>query len=244
MAIFPLIEAEPIVQVGDKTRINAVKSFVSKDEPAITKVEIEPESGSGFIDVTGIAPISAKNWFLDWAYATDGVKTITLQITTALLPTPVVATFTKTITILTEADDKLWSDDSDLISIEPDILDWIRPGRATYKDYHRAAQKRILEWFDNIKVWNKDGEVFTKDDITLAIAYEDLKRISTYWSAELIYGGITNKPDDVFSKAEGDMRKQRKELQSDRSRIRADYNKDGAQSKGEEYHIRSIRLTR
>ena len=244
MAIFPLIESEPTVQVSDKTRISAVKSFISKDEPAITKVEIEPEAGSGYIDITGTAPINAKNWFLDWAYATAGSKVVSLRITTALLPTPVVATFTKTITIITEADDKLWSEDADLVSIEPDILNWVRPGRATYKDYHRAAQKRILEWFDNIKVWDKNGEAFTKDDITLAIAQEDLKRISTYWALELIYGGITNEPDDVFSKNEQSARKQRKELQSDRSRIRVDYNKDGAQTKDEQYQMRAMRLYR
>jgi hypothetical protein len=168
------------------------------------------------------------------------VKVISLKITTGGAP----VIFTKTITIITEANDKLWSEDADLVSIEPDILNWVRPGRATYKDYHRAAQKRILEWFDNIKVWDKNGEAFTKDDVTLAIAQEDLKRISTYWALELIYGGITNKPDDVFSKNEQSARKQRKELQADRSRIRADYNKDGIQDKGEQYQMRSVRLHR
>lgn len=240
MAIFPLVECEPTVQVFDKTRLSAVKSFVSKDETAITKVEVETEAGAGFIDITGAAPINAKNWYLDWMYSTDGVKVISLKITTSGAP----VIFTKTITIITEANDKLWSEDADLVSIEPDILNWVRPGRATYKDYHRAAQKRILEWFDNIKVWDKNGAAFTKDDITLAIAQEDLKRISTYWALELIYGGITNKPDDVFSKNEQSARKQRKELQADRSRIRADYNKDGIQDKGEQYQMRSMRLHR
>jgi hypothetical protein len=59
--IFPLVESEPIVQVSDKTRLSAVKSFKSNDEPAISLVEIEPESGSGFINVTG-SPINSKNW--------------------------------------------------------------------------------------------------------------------------------------------------------------------------------------
>ena len=60
MAIFPHIELEDIVQVNDRTRLSAIKSFVSKDEAAVTLVEIEPESGSGFIDVTGA---KQADWF-------------------------------------------------------------------------------------------------------------------------------------------------------------------------------------
>lgn len=238
--IFPLIEAEPIVQVNDKTRINAAKSFISKDETAVTLVEIEPEAGSGFITVTGAAPINPKNWYLDWAYATDGVKVATLRITTSGVP----VTFTKSITVITEAADKLWSNDSDLQVLEPDIMSWVRPGRSSYLDYHRMAQVRILEWLDNLKVWDINGAKFTKDNIDIAIAYDDLKRIATYWALELIYSGLSNKPDDVFSKNASDAKKTRKELCGDRSRIRVDYNKDGTTTANEVYQMKSMRLTR
>lgn len=239
MAIFPLIETEPIIQVNDKTRITAVKSFISKDEAAITLVEIEPEAGNGYVDVTG-SPILSKNWYLDWAYATAGTKTISLRITTDGAP----VLFTKTLTVISAADDKLWSADSDLQILEPDIMSWVRQGRASYLDFHRTAQKRILEWFDNIKVWNKDGQPFTKNDITIAIADEDLKRISIYWTLELIFNGLSNKPDDVFASKELAYRKSRKELQADRSRIRVDYNLNGTIENTEQYMMRSIRLTR
>ena len=53
MAIFPNAELEEVVQVDDKTRLDARKSFVSKDEADVTLIEVEPEAGSGFIDVTG-----------------------------------------------------------------------------------------------------------------------------------------------------------------------------------------------
>jgi len=239
MAIFPLVETEPLVQANDKTRLSAVKSFISKDEAAITLVEIEPEAGNGYIDVSGL-PILAKNWFLDWSYATAGAKVVSLRITTDGAP----VVFTKTLTIISAADDKLWSADSDLQILEPDIMSWVRQGRASFLDYHRTAQKRILEWFDNIKVWNKDGQPFTKNDITIAIADEDLKRISIYWTLELIFGGLSNKPDDVFAAKESSYRKSRKELQADRSRIRVDYNLDGTIENTEQYQMRSIRLTR
>lgn len=238
--IFPLVEAEPIVQVLDKTRISAVKTFISKDEAAITLVEIEPEASAGFIAVTGSAPINSKNWFLDWAYATSGTKTITLRVTTNATP----VTFTKTISVIAEADDKLWSNDSDLQVMEPDILGWVKQGRATFKDYHRMSQTRILEWLDNLKVWNIDGERFTKDTIDLAIALDDLKRISTYWCLELIFDGLYNKTDDVFKQKADAYRKTRRELCADRSRIRVDYDKSGTVDKGEEFKMREVRLYR
>lgn len=238
--IFPLIETEPIVQVNDKTRINCVKSYVSKDEAAVTLVEVEPHTGDGFIAITGSTPINSKNWYLDWSYPTAGTKTITLRITTDGAP----VTFTKSVTIVTEAADKLWSSDADLITHEPDIMNWVRPGRASFLDFHRMAQTRILEWLDNLKVWNKDGEKFTKDDIDLAIAYDDLKRISSYWALELIFGGLSNKTDDVFNEKMKQYRNSRRELCGDRSRIRADYNKDAATSSTEQFQIKQIRLTR
>lgn len=237
--IFPLIETEPIVQENDKTRLSAVKSFKSNDEAAITLVEIEPEASAGFIPVTG-SPINSKNWYLDWAYATAGTKVATVRITTDGAP----VTLSKSLVVVTAAVDKLWSDDSDIQIHEPDILNWVKPGRASFKDYHRMAQKRILEWLDNLKIWDKNGKAFTKDDIDVVLAAEDLKRISSYWTLELIFGGLSNKPDDVFAVKEKAYRAARKELQGDRSRIRADWNKDTVQSDFEQFQIKSMRLYR
>lgn len=236
--IFPLLETEPIVQIGDKTRISASKTFTA-DEAAISLVEIEPEVGVGFIDVSG-SPVLAKNWVLDWAYATGGTKAITLRVTTDGAPT----TFSKTVSVLTSAEDNLWSNDSDLIIHEPDIMKWVKSGRASFLDYHRMAQTRILEWLDNLKLWNKDGAAFTKADITQAIAVEDLKRISTYWALELIFAGISNKTDDVFFQKQKTYGSLRKDLQGERSRIRADFNQDGEIDDFEQVNIKSMRLYR
>ncbi len=236
--IFPLLETEPIVQVLDKTRISASKTFTA-DETAITLVEIEPEVGAGFIDVSG-SPVLSKNWVLDWAYATAGVKSIALRVTTDGAPT----TFNKIITVLTAAEDNLWSNDADLIIHEPDIMKWVKSGRASFLDYHRMAQTRILEWLDNLKLWNKDGVAFTKEDITQAVAVEDLKRISTYWALELIFAGISNKTDDVFFQKQRSYGALRKDLQGERSRIRADFDQDGVIEDFEQVNIKSMRLYR
>lgn len=238
--IFPLIEAEPIVQVGDKTRISGVKTFKSIDESAITKVEIEPETGAGFIDVSGAAPLNSKNWFLDWSYSTDGNKTATIRVTTNGAP----STLTKTIVVISAENDKLWSDDSDLIVHEPDIMGWTKPGRSSFINYHRMAQKRILEWLDNLKVWDKNGNPITKNDIDSVMAAEDLKRISMYWTLELIFGGLSNKTDDVFSAKEKQYRAMRKETQGDRSRIRYDWNKNSVVENFEQVRLGAIRMRR
>lgn len=238
--IFPLIETESIVQVNDKTRLSGVKCFVSKDEVALTAVSIEPEAGAGFISVYGVAPINSKNWFLDWSYATDGAKTVTIKVNNGGAD----VTLSKTINIISAVDDKLWSSDDDLMQYEPDIMQWVRIGRSSFLDYHRLSQKRILEWFDNIKVWDKDGKPFTKDDVDQVMAVEDLKRISVYWVLEMIFGGLSNKPDDTFAQKEKNYRASRKEVQADRSRIRIDFDKDGTVEDGEKYQMRSIRLTR
>lgn len=236
--IFPLLETEPIVQIGDKTRISASKTFTS-DEPAITLVQIEPEVGAGFINVSG-SPVLAKNWVLDWAYATSGTKAITLRVTTNGAPT----VFSKTISVVTVAADNLWSNDADLIIHEPDIMKWVKSGRASFLDYHRMAQTRILEWLDNLKLWNQDGYAFTKEDITQAVAVEDLKRISTYWVLELIFAGISNKTDDVFFQKQKTYGALRKDLQGERSRIRADFNQDGIIEDFEQVNIKAMRLYR
>jgi hypothetical protein len=82
MAIFGVLESDPIVQVSDKIRLKADRSFVSKDEAAITLVEIEPVAGNGFIDVTGS---SSSDWYLDWSYSTDGTAVTSLRITRMVL---------------------------------------------------------------------------------------------------------------------------------------------------------------
>ena len=86
MAIFGVLDFDPVVQVNDKIRLKAIRSFVSKDEAAITLVEIEPVAGNGFIDVTDADP---NELFLDWSYATDGTAVVSLRITTDGAPVTV-----------------------------------------------------------------------------------------------------------------------------------------------------------
>jgi hypothetical protein len=234
MAIFGNIELESMVQVNDKTRINCSKSFVSKDNAAVTLVRIKPESTGSFITVSG-SPVLAKDFFLDWEYATSGTKTVTLEITAGVLQT-----FTKTIEVVSASSDSLYSSDSDLTAIEPDILKWIPSGRNSFLNVHRAAQGLILDWLDSIRVWRNDGTKLTKADLKLT---DDLKQLSIYTTLELIFMGISNKVDDVFLAKAREYRVKSLDVKN-RGRIQADFNGNGTLEKEDAYDMKSFRIYR
>ncbi len=65
MAIFKVLEFEEAVQVSDKTRLNASKSYVSKGTAAITAVTIKPGADATALSVFAT---TQADWFLDWQY--------------------------------------------------------------------------------------------------------------------------------------------------------------------------------
>lgn len=221
MSIFPNLELEDIIQLNDKTRLNATKSFVSRGSAAITKVEIEPETSAGYTDVYNA---DQRLWYLDWQYSSAGTKTVSCKVTASTN-----TTITKTIVAVSSATDSLWSADSDLISYEPEILKYVPAGRNTFLNIHRKAQNLILDWLDEQRVWDQDGARLTKASI---IQTEDLKRMSCTKTLELIFEGISNKPDDVFDK-KAKSYKDKFDVASERGRIRFDFNNDATQSTSE-----------
>ncbi|HNC40331.1 MAG TPA: hypothetical protein PK522_00955 [Nitrosomonas sp.] len=233
MAIFGNIELEDIVQVNDKTRLNCVKSFVSKDEAAISLVRIKPEASGSFIQV---GTTNQKEYYLDWEYSTPGNKTVTLEITT----NETAQTFTKNIMVVNAASDKLLSCDANLIAIEPDILKWVPIGRNSFLNVHRKALDLILDWLDSIRVWRDDGTKLTKEDISYT---DDLNKLSTYITLELIFMGISNKVDDVFLNKAREYRNKAQEMKN-RGRIQADLNGDQELDKAENVDMRSFDLVR
>lgn len=189
MAIFPYLEVEPILQVNDKTRLSAVKSFISKDEAAITVVKIKPSTTDSYVTVTGT---SSADWYLDWQYSAEGAKTVTLEITTNSTP----VTITETITVVTSATDALYSNDQQLITHESDILKYVRLGRNTFKDVHRLAQTIILEWLDEQGYVDIYNDKFTKADI----ASDEVTHWSKYIALRLIFDSMSNEVEDIFYK--------------------------------------------
>lgn len=67
MAIFPILEFEKSLQVLDKTRLLAEKSFVSKGSTAITTLTVTPGADASAISVFDA---DTKNRYLDWIFKT------------------------------------------------------------------------------------------------------------------------------------------------------------------------------
>lgn len=190
MPIFPILELETTVQVNDKTRIDGSKSFISKGEAAVTLVRIKPETSGSFITVTGT---TYKDWYLDWQFSTDGNKTVTIEITTDGSP----VTVTKTLSVVTEASDKLFSTDDDLVGHESDILKYVRAGRATFKDKHRVAQDLIMKWLDEHRYTDSNGNRLTK---AVILDIEEVRSWSKFLTLQIIFSSLSNAIDDIFAK--------------------------------------------
>jgi len=186
--IFPVIEVEPVVQVGDKTRISAVKSFASGEASPITLVRIRPVSSGDWFTVTGD---DYRDWYLDWAYSAAAEVAPQVEITTNGSPVVV----SGAINVVTAATDNLFSTDSDLQLHETDILKWVADGRSSFKDIHRRAQKVILQWLDREGYISYNRTPFTAADVS---NIEEVNAWATYTALRIIFEGISNASDDVF----------------------------------------------
>lgn len=212
--IFIQAQLEEKVQVDDKTRIDVSKTFISPDEAAITLVEIEPEAAAGYIAVTG-------NNYLDWSYETAGEKVVTARVTTDGAATSKALS----ITVVSEETEKLFSNDKDIVSHEVDIYRFLRPGRSSFLDFHRVAQKMILDDLDQRGLTDTSGNKLTASDI---FDLDEVCEWSKYLALHLIFTSVQSEVDDVYAiKAQSYMNMALK--QSSRATLRLDTNQDGIQ---------------
>lgn len=202
---------EKVIQLGDKTRLDFSATFLSPDEAEISEVTITPESSGSAVDVT-------SDKYLDWAYLTEGEKTVTVSVTTDGVAT----TKDFTILALTESEDKLFSNDQDIISHEVDIYRFLRPGRSSFLDFHRVAQKMILDDLDQKGLTDNQGNKLTKEDI---YDIEEVKEWSKYLSLSLIYRSVQSEVGDVYDE-KAQMYKNMAASNSKRATIRLDLNHD------------------
>jgi len=70
MSIFAILDFEPEIQVNDKTRLNAGKSFASKAVHEINTLTVKPELSGSAIDIYAAGP---ADWYLDWSYADTSI---------------------------------------------------------------------------------------------------------------------------------------------------------------------------
>lgn len=229
MANFPLINVEPVVQVGEKIRIDCTKCFVSRGGSAITEITVVPE--------VGVTPISVFNsnsslWYLDWVYLTAGTKAITVAMTATTTTSA-----STSISCVTVASDLLFSSDNNLKSIENDIMKWLPDGKSTWASSHRKAQEIILN-----TIYKSNVLYFDMTKITKA-AFIDISEV-TEWSAYLtlsiIYNSLSNAVDDVFG-----LKSKMYEQKATAARVEAfnrlslDYNKDASLSTYEVANLNS-----
>lgn len=92
--------------------------------------------------------------------------------------------------------DKLFCSDADLAQFEPDIRRWVAPGRNSFLNVHRQAQKHILEWLDRQGYQTILQVKFKKNDL---IDIEEFKEWARFCALRIIYEGIKNANDDVWS---------------------------------------------
>lgn len=238
MSIFGNLRFDPIVQINEKTRLDASSSFINQDEMPITLVRIEAESAAGFIDVSALGVNPATDWFLDWGYATAGTKTVSLEITTDGAPS--VSTYSVEVVLV--ADDALFANDDDLQKFEPDILKWLPTGRYTWNFIHRKVQEKILTEIYKNRIFADDG---TKLEKTEVLDTSEVREWATFSALSMIFKGIQNASDDVFNQKSKDYDKKSNEFQQYSMNVLAlDYNKDGNLSTSEKMDFRSGRLVR
>lgn len=205
---------EELVQVDDKTRIDVTTSFVSGD--GITDIEIEPEAGEGFISVYNL---DQSKWLLDWQYSTDGVKVISVRATDGT--NTITQTFS--ISVISEEDDNLYSNDSQVFSIESELKRYLPLGKSSYNYLHREAQSRILAYLDRKRIWNDDGDAYTKDQLNLT---GELNKWSLYETIYIIYSDLFISVGDKFAEKMNQYKALRN-IERDRAAIRIDKNNSG-----------------
>lgn len=217
--IFPSLEVEPIVQVNDRTRLNASKSFATPDAGSISKVEIDPGTGS-FLDITPTDPTDSSLYHLDYAFATAGTKTIQCRITCGSNgPT----TVSKTLSAVTEASDQLFSADSDLQVAESDILKYVQAGRNTFKNVHRAAQDEIIRYFDEQGYVDANGVPLTKAAV---IDNNEVRLWAKFMVLRMIFEDLSNTSEDKFEKKAA-YYQEKEVVHRGKSLIRLDIDGDG-----------------
>lgn len=235
MAIFPIIETDDVQQVDDKFRISATKSYADKGEADITLVEIDPGDGT-FRDVTSTGTRRHENWWLDFQHGVAGDVTVQVRVTTD--GAPVVAT--KTVTIKTAAEERLFANDQDLVAIESDIQKYVPEGRNSFIYVHREAQSELLEWLYTNGYTKADFSRFDADDI---INLSEVNFWAKYMALRMIYEDMSRQTGDFFqNKAqeyENDEHKWRQ-----KSVFKIDRNSDAVQGEAEGFDMTVRKLVR
>lgn len=240
-----------------ETQLNAVAVSntytvtVSKDNKVTISADgnfsLLPNEGTNSnTSILPIIGISSKPGFDDSAFANE--TTVTGEVVRWLPKAVVLELDDSTITsaetvyfkLYDEDGDALFSDDGDLVRYKADILKWVRPGRSSFKDYHRAAQEVILEFLRESGYVDLDGNPLKLKSLVFK---DDVRRWSTFVTLRLIMTDLTNDVDDIFSR-ELSRFSSREEKARNMVFLRIDIDNDGKAEIGEGIKVRSGRMIR
>jgi hypothetical protein len=167
-------------------------------------------------------------------------KEVTVQLTDTTSPVALTETITKTILVISETADHLFSNDNKLRGREATIMNYLPGGHSSWKYLHREAQRQIMEWLD------KEGHLDRLGDKLTVKRIQDVEEVqpwATVLALKLIFESLHNSVDDVFKdKAKvyaGEIPANR-----DRMIVRLDLNQDGTVDRGEQIDTRSCLVVR
>ncbi len=191
--IFPNLHIEKVLQVDDRTRINARKSYCTVDNGGVTQVYIRPEASADYIEVGKDRDDSfdIEQSYLDFQYSSEGPKIVSLRVIT---DDNTEAIIEKTIDVITSETDALFSDDDNLFEYESDIYRYLRAGRNSFLDKHRTARDEIVRTLDEMGVRNVDYDKIGNDAIIDRVA---LVSWSAYYTLSLIFEENINQTEDI-----------------------------------------------
>lgn len=188
-----VLNAESVVRVGDKIRLDASGTTYISLTPSVTisSVTIKPEDIAPVFDVTG-NPVNKKNWVLDYFYSTDGVKTVTVTVT---LSDSSIHSKSFAVTAISQADDKLLVDDDDLRAMDFELMRFIPDGYSSWRHVHRRSTREVIDFINSMRLSKVNGDPLTFDELKDSRLAKDFALKS---SLALIYQQLSNKPDDKF----------------------------------------------
>ncbi len=206
-------------------------------------VSLYPDIGfTGTVEPnTPVGVLSTVDFEGEITYEGKKIRTVNKEITlTAKNVADSDGVTTKTIQIISTIGDELWSTDDQLQQHEPDILRWVKDGRATFKNTHRLMQTQILAWLDKEGMVDIFDKKYTKDHMLLP---DELAQWSKFGVLRLIFDGISNKIDDIFFDKARDYEK-KEAFHRGRLVLRLDVDKDGKVDLNEQVDIASTTVVR
>lgn len=217
--LFPKADIDSLIQIQDMFRIDATNSFYTDNE-TLSAVNIYPDFDNQPLVFFDVLPEGSKDcWFLDWAYSVAGDYTVKVEILSDITAS-VDADYT--VTVLSEEEDNLLSNDAMIYQYESDLRKYLPRSRNSWKYIHRLAQTEILDYMYRNLILNPDKSRILKSQLI----GDKLSEWSVFEALILIYQDIKSSNSELFNTKITDYTQKRNEARK-RYLIEYDSNKDG-----------------